>query len=379
MKITKGLLIKAVLGLMIFLSVVFTGCDWQKQQPLPEQEAVEKHESEQVILTPEAERLAGIKIEELGEMGLSPELKVPGEVVINPKKFYRLTARISGRVEQLLVYEGDRVKKGQVVVKLFSLPYLESLTELKLAKERLERLEKLGTEETSDARRFLNSAKEKLRIIGLTESDLTSLLSAPSLPDLYEVHSPTDGQVVSSKLHPGENLEAGSQIMDIASFDPLWVEARVQEKDLGYIKENQEAVIRAEAYPGIEFKGRVTFISPILDAATRTLKARVEVANPSLKLKPGMYVDVFLFGPEQKILAVPEEAVQEINGQQVVFWPKANGVYQVREIRTGQPIKGWLPVLSGLTAAEKYVSKGAFMLKAELLKHTLGEEGHHHD
>ncbi|MGB9894192.1 MAG: efflux RND transporter periplasmic adaptor subunit, partial [Candidatus Saccharicenans sp.] len=83
--------------------------------------------------------------------------------------------------------------------------------------------------------------------------------------------------------------------------------------------------------------------------------------------------------PEQLMLAIPEEAVQEINGQQVVFIPESEGVFIPRRLRTGPPIKGWLPVLSGLTAGEKYVARGAFMLKSELLKHTLGEEEHDHD
>ena len=340
----------------------------------------EECDSESVVLSEEALKLAGIRVEELKEISLQPELKAPGEVVINPRKFYRLTSRVSGRVEELLVYEGDKVRAGQVVARLFSLNYLESLTELKLAKERLDRLNQEQSGEITLARELFISAKTKLRILGLSDRQIDSLLKSAS-PEihLYEVLAPVDGQVLNQKVFRGDTLEVGAEIAEIASFDPVWVEGRVQEKEAGLVYPGQTAVVRTRAYPEFRFSGIVTYISPVLDSTTRTLKIRIEARNSEGRLKPGLFVEVGLFLPEKTILAVPEEAVQEINGQTVVFVTEKQGVFLPRPVKLGEPISGFRPVLSGLEEGEKYAVTGAFMLKAELLKHLLGEEGHRHD
>lgn len=373
----------AGMPIVILIAAAFiynAGCGRpSSNQPAPVAAEGGEHEHEHVVLTAEAERLAGIKLARLSPQSIVPELLVPAEVTLNPRGFYRLTARVSGRVEQLLAYEGDRVRKGQVVARLFSLPYLESLVELRLAADRLARLEKTGSPDKEAARAVLVSARDKLRILGLTDQDLDRLLQQEGGLPLYEVISPADGQVVSTSAFPGDSLEAGAPLMEIASYELLWVEGRVQEKDLGSLSVGQAAVIRSTAYPGLEFQGRMTFISPALDTASRTLKVRVEVPNPSGRLKPGMYVDLALKLAEQRMLAVPQEAVVEVNGQKTVFVPEGPGTYRPQAIQTGSPVGNWLPVMAGLSPGDDYVATGAFMLKAELLKHTLGEGDHHHD
>ncbi|MBC7348632.1 MAG: efflux RND transporter periplasmic adaptor subunit [Candidatus Aminicenantes bacterium] len=370
----------AVLPLMLAALFLFTGCGRTKSSPEkagPGEK--EEHTLAQVSLSEEAMALAGIKIMTLSPKTIQPELLVPAEVVLNPRAYYRLTARVPGRVEELLVYQGDRVRPGQVVARLFSLPYLESLTELRLAAERLEKLTRQQSPEQETARALLESAREKLRLLGLSDKEIEAVSARPSGSSLYEILSPASGQVVSTSVYPGDTLEAGALLMEIAAFDRLWIEGRVQEKDQGQVNTGQEAIVRTGAYPGEEFKGRVTFISPVLDTSTRTLKVRVEVPNTGGRLKPGMYVDLALSLPERTILAVPEEAVVEVNGRKTVFIPRAPGVFVGREIQTGPPVKGWLPVMSGLDRGQEFVAAGTFMLKAEILKPTLGEGEHHHD
>lgn len=327
-----------------------------------------------IHLSAEAIRTGKIEIAELTTKKIQPQLRVPGEVVFNPKKYYRLTSRVSGRVEELLAYGGDRVKKGQVLARLFSLQFLEGVTELRLAYERVQKMEKLSPGEQSAAQAVLNSAKEKLRLLGLGEAEIDILSRQPSGENLFPVTAHADGQIISSKVLRGDTVEAGSLLMEIASLDELWVEAKVQEKDLALVNPGQDAVIKVSSFPEAEFNGKVTYLSPVLDDSTRTVKARVEVRNRDGRLRPGMYAEVFILLPEASILAIPEEAVQEISGKKVVFVPEAEGVFVTREIKTGNPVDGWLPVLEGLAAGEKYVAQGAFLLKSEMLKSTFGEE-----
>lgn len=377
----KKLFAVVPIALLMAAAIIYNaGCGRpSSNQPASAAAEGREPEHEHVVLTAEAERVAGIKLARLSLESITPELRVPAEVNLNPRAFYRLSTRVSGRVEQLLVYEGDRVRKGQVVARLFSLPYLESLAELRLAAERLARLEKTNSPDKEAARAVLGSARDKLRILGLADNDLDRLAKQEGGLVLYEVTSPADGQVVSTSVFPGDSLEAGAPLMEIASYELLWIEGRVQEKDLGLLTKGQAAVIRSTAYPGQEFQGRVTFISPALDTTSRTLKVRVEVTNPSGRLKPGMYVDLALKLDDQRMLAVPEEAVVEVNGQKTVFVPEIPGTYRPQAVQTGSPVGGWLPIISGLKDGDDYVAAGAFILKAELLKHTLGEGDHHHD
>ena len=365
--------------LLIFLLgsvILFSGCSFKRgEQDTAENQAKNLSKPQHLHLTPEAIKTAGVKVSELGPVKIENQLGVPGEIVLNPKKYYRLASRVPGRVEELLAYEGDRVKKGQVVAKLFSLQFMQEITELRLAKERWEKAEKLGQEEKATALLILNSVIEKLKILGIDPQEIEPLLSIGSQNMiLFPVISPIDGQIITTKVFNGDNIETGTLLMEIANLDEVWIEVHVQEKDIRMINPGQKAVIRVNAYPDENFSGLITYVSPVMDNSTRTIKARITVDNKQGILRPGMYIEAKITIPETNLLAIPEEAVQEISGKKVVFIPESEGTYGIREVKTGEAIKGWLPIIDGLSAGDKYVCEGSFILKSELLKNTLGEE-----
>jgi len=356
--------------------ILFSGCSFKRgEQDTAENQAKNLSKPQHLHLTPEAIKTAGVKVSELGPVKIENQLGVPGEIVLNPKKYYRLASRVPGRVEELLAYEGDRVKKGQVVAKLFSLQFMQEITELRLAKERWEKAEKLGQEEKATALLILNSVIEKLKILGIDPQEIEPLLSIGSQNMiLFPVISPIDGQIITTKVFNGDNIETGTLLMEIANLDEVWIEVHVQEKDIRMINPGQKAVIRVNAYPDESFSGLITYVSPVMDNSTRTIKARITVDNKQGILRPGMYVEAKITIPETNLLAIPEEAVQEISGKKVVFIPESEGTYGIREVKIGEAIKGWLPIIDGLSAGDKYVCEGSFILKSELLKNTLGEE-----
>jgi RND family efflux transporter MFP subunit len=356
--------------------ILFSGCSFKRgEKDTAENQAKNLSKPQHLHLTPEAIKTAGVKVSELGPVKIENQLGVPGEIVLNPKKYYRLASRVPGRVEELLAYEGDRVKKGQVVAKLFSLQFMQEITELRLAKERWEKAEKLGQEEKATALLILNSVIEKLKILGIDPQEIEPLLSIGSQNMiLFPVISPIDGQIITTKVFNGDNIETGTLLMEIANLDEVWIEVHVQEKDIRMINPGQKAVIRVNAYPDESFSGLITYVSPVMDNSTRTIKARITVDNKQGILRPGMYIEAKITIPETNLLAIPEEAVQEISGKKVVFIPESEGTYGIREVKTGEAIKGWLPIIDGLSAGDKYVCEGSFILKSELLKNTLGEE-----
>jgi len=327
-----------------------------------------------VQLSAEAIKTSGLETAELRLIKIKQQLKVPGEIQFNPQTYVRLTARTAGRVDDLLVYEGYPVKRGQTVLRLFSLQFIEAASELKLAEERYEKLVRLNSEDLAAAKTLVSSARKTLKLMGLTEDEIEALNSSQSEDNLLPVTSPLSGQVIKCEILKGDMVEAGTLLMEVASLDRLWVEARVQEKDIELVHPGQPAVVAASAFPGHSYQGQITYLAPVVESSTRTVKARLEVNNPTGELRPGMFADIIILLPDLESLAVPDEAVQTISGRQVVFVPENQGVFAVREIETGHPVNGWRPVLKGLAGGESYVSRGAFILKSELLKGTFGEE-----
>ena len=361
--------------LLAGLILIYPACSGPAQDRAePEAGGSQLQLGNSVQLSEEAIRTSGLEVAELKLVKIKRELNVPGEIQFNPHAYIRLTARAAGRVEELRVYEGYPVVKGQTVLRLFSLPFIEAASELKLAEERYEKLVRLNSEDLAAARDLVSSARKKLALMGLSQNEIEALGSSQGEDHLFPVTSTLTGQVIKCDILKGEMVEAGSLLMEIASLDKLWVEARVQEKDLNLIRPGQSVVVRVAAFPGHSYKGQITYLAPVLETSTRTVRVRIEVNNQKGELRPGMFAEVTVFLPDIESLAVPEEAIQTISGQQVIFVPENQGVFTAREIETGSPVNGWKPVLSGLTEGERYVSRGAFILKSELLKGTFGEE-----
>ncbi len=361
--------------LLAGLILIYPACSGPAQDRAePEAGGSQLQLGNSVQLSEEAIRTSGLEVAELKLVKIKRELNVPGEIQFNPHAYIRLTARAAGRVEELRVYEGYPVVKGQTVLRLFSLPFIEAASELKLAEERYEKLVRLNSEDLAAARDLVSSARKKLALMGLSQNEIEALGSSQGEDHLFPVTSTLTGQVIKCDILKGEMVEAGSLLMEIASLDKLWVEARVQEKDLNLIRPGQSVVMMVAAFPGHSYKGQITYLAPVLETSTRTVRVRIEVNNQKGELRPGMFAEVTVFLPDIESLAVPEEAIQTISGQQVIFVPENQGVFTAREIETGSPVNGWKPVLSGLTEGDRYVSRGAFILKSELLKGTFGEE-----
>jgi len=177
--------------------------------------------------------------------------------------------------------------------------------------------------------------------------------------------------VISRSSTPGEVIPAEKEILRIADLSSVWVIGQVYEKDLGKVVVGSGAGITSDAYPGRVFRGRVSYVDPTLDPATRTAQARIELANPGHLLKIGMFIKVAFaaLGSESTTPVIPKGAVQNINNQQVVFVETTTpNTYAMRPVRLGPEVNGQYPVIEGLTVGERVVTDGSFLLRAEWLK-----------
>jgi membrane fusion protein, heavy metal efflux system len=204
--------------------------------------------------------------------------------------------------------------------------------------------------------------------------------SAAGDVSVVTLRAPISGTVIDRTVNAGAGVAAGTPMFTIGNLSTVWVIANVPETQVGRLRVGAPAEVRT-SIPGVEPRsGRINYIDPRLDEATRTARVRVEVPNPGETLKVGMFVQIgFQAGtPAPEELAVPAAAVQRVGERTVVFVPDEGepGHFEVRDVRLGGEIAGYHRVLEGLALGEKVVTTGSFTLKSQLMKGALGEHGH---
>jgi RND family efflux transporter MFP subunit len=227
----------------------------------------------------------------------------------------------------------------------------------------------------------LTSIRQRLILYGMPSERVNSLRSASQVTSELAVPAPASGTVTARSVNVGEVVEANKELMRITDLSNVWVIAQVYERDVVRLRVGTGASVTADAFPNRLFRGHVAYIDPQLDDTTRTVKVRVELPNPNRELRIGMYVRVALGsagGAETTVPVVPASAVQNINGQQIVFVQTADpNVFELRPVRVGAETKGRYQVLEGLNVGDNVVTNGSFSLRAEWLKGNQGAEHQH--
>jgi RND family efflux transporter MFP subunit len=218
----------------------------------------------------------------------------------------------------------------------------------------------------------LAATRQRLILYGMPAARVNGLRSSSQVTSDLAVPAPSSGTVIARTVNAGEVVEANKELMSITDLSTVWVIAQVYENDVARLRVGGGASVTSDAFPNRLFRGHVAYIDPQLDPTTRTAKVRVELPNTNRELKIGMYVRV-AFGAtgnaERTVPVVPASAVQNINGQQIVFVPTADAnVFELRPVRLSAESNGRYQVLEGLTVGDKVVTNGSFALRAEWLK-----------
>ena len=349
---------------------------------------------QKLTVTPEQLQRAGLKIETVGEKPAPDAMgqMTTGVVQANAYKETPVVSIVGGIVRGVKVELGQNVKRGETVAIVFSnelaeaqsryLSALAALDEHHRHHLRTEKLVGIGAasrEELEmantryrDAESEVAKLRQKLLLLGLSPQRINSLNSTSQISSEISVPSPASGTITSRTVNSGEVIEATKELMRVTDLSSVWVVGQVYEKDLGSIHVGSGANITSDAYPGRVFRGRISYVDPKIDPATRTAQVRVELANPNQMFKIGMYVNVAfatLGVAERTTPVVPKDAVQNIGNQQFVFvaTEKPNE-FVLRPVRLGPESNGFYPVLEGLNAGERIVTEGSFLLRAEWLK-----------
>ncbi len=356
-------------------------------------EEEKKTEIKSVKMAPDVQQKYGVVVTAAGKKRLGGVISATGKVDANADRIAHVSPRIPGKIVTVKASLGDSVASGQTLVTLDSVElgealnrYHQSKTRLDLVQSNMDRIKGLvekkiaarkdilqAETEFKTVQTELHTDEERLSLYGISTSDLRGEHhKRPLLP----VTSPINGIITEKHAIVGELSDPSKSLYTVADLSMVWVLVDINEKDLSKVHKGQAASVTVGAFLNLKLKGRITYIADLVDDATRTVKARVEVANPGRKLKPEMFATVELTLPvtAPPVLAVPEDAIQDLEGKKTLFVTKDGTEFTPRVVETGLASGGMVEITAGLKEGERYAVKGGFLLKSELKKGELGEE-----
>jgi len=284
-----------------------------------EERREDSHEEEVINLDDEAQSMIQLKTENAQMKKLGRRLKVYGKIAKDTENYSYITFDGEGRVEKIYVGLGAIVDKGDTLL---------------------------------DIKKSDGSVKK--------------------------VDSQIHGTILSVFVKTGDRIDRLSSLLSIINVDTLRATIDIYEKDLRFVEVGQEVILVTAAFPDKEFHGKIVYISPQLDEHTQAIKVRVDVDNSEHLLRLGMFVSgELIISSDKEVLAVPKEAVQQLNGENIVFVAEDKNTFRIREVILGTTTDDHVEIKNGLQKEEKVVTQGSFYLKSEQAKESFGD-GHGH-
>ncbi len=395
-------LISSVLGAVVLGVAIGSFLQWKARllppgEPEAELREHDEHDEEEhglhggvraVRLSEEERQEFGVVLRTAGPGTLEIRTTLPGEIVPDADTLAHLVSPVSGIAARVYKKLGESVKAGEVLAVIESrelaeakAAYLAAVERLSLAQANFEREERLWKEKINSEREYLDakqalaearirltSAKNKLYALGLDEEAVRALHKAPEDSfAVYKIRAPFGGTIVKKHVTLGEVVGRDTELFVVADLSVVWCYLTVYQKDLGVVREGQEALIKADAI-GAEARGKIDYVSPIVGEATRTATARVVLENEDGRWRPGMFVTGYVTVKRRKAeIVVPSSAILNLAGRTVVFVETPDG-FQPREVKLGRSDGRNIEILQGLKAGERYVARSGFTLLAELQK-----------
>ncbi len=277
-----------------------------------------------------------------------------------------VTARVDGWVERLyLDFTGQSVRIGDPIFSLYSPMLVSAQQELLLAKRLRERVAGGSPDAVRGADELLESARRRLLYWEVPAADVAQIESSGAIRKALTFRSPVQGVVIEKSVLGGQRIMAGETVYRIADLSIVWLEGEIFERDLPTVRLGLQVVAEFPALPGKPRTGRITYIYPTLNPETRTARVRVELANPRLALKPGMYATFHFAAATGPVLSVPRSAILSTGRRDLVFVRLPDGSLVARDVTLGLATDERIEVLSGLTAADTVVASATFLVDAE--------------
>jgi Cu(I)/Ag(I) efflux system membrane fusion protein len=298
---------------------------------------------------------------------LADQVRAVGVVAFDETRVAGVTAKFGGYVERLYVdFTGRPVRAGEPLAEIYSPELVAAQEELLLA-ARLEA--DLGNRTLpgtpAGSANLVAAARQRLRLWDVSDAQIEEVLASGRARRTLTLYAPVTGVVVEKKVLSGDAIQPGQPLYTIADLSRVWVEAELREADAGLVREGAAATLELQAFPGRPIAGRVEYVYPTVAQQARTLRARIAVANPDGRLKPGMYATVRLVTPTRAALTVPATAVLNTGERRVVFVDLGGGRILPQEVEIGRAAGEYVEVLFGLEPGQRVVTSAQYLLDSE--------------
>ena len=338
--------------------------------------------------SPGTAEAAGIAVTQAIEASLDGGVSCAARIAFNRNRLAEINARIPGVVHGVLVDVGQKVHQGEPLLVLESAQMGDYQSRLRAAEERTaaaqsnyEREKSLFGKRISSAREVeearqdfetaraeIQSIQAALRMVGASSSNTEKASGGR-----YSITSPLDGTVVSRSAMVGKPVSEQDALITVADTSIMWAILNIKEWDLPLVKVGQRADVRVDSLPDAMLTGTISWIASEVDPQTRSVTARAEIENPQGLLKANLFAQAIIqVGASEETTLVPRDALQRINNQWIVFVKTGEGLYEPKEVTLGRSKDQLVQVLSGLRNGDPVVTTGAFLLKTEILKESIG-------
>jgi Cu(I)/Ag(I) efflux system membrane fusion protein len=323
--------------------------------------------SGQVKISVEKVQKLGVKTEQAAMRMLDKTVRAVGRVEVDERHIYNIAPKFEGWIEKLHVRTtGEPVKKGQALLDIYSPELVSAQREYAIAMQGVAALKDADADTRQSMQRLAEAALQRLKNWDISEQQVKELASSGAIKRSLTFHTPVNGIVLEKKALEGMRFMPGEVLYQIADLSTVWVIADVFEQNIRLVRAGSKAQVKLDAYPDMLFNGVVSLVYPTLNAATRTVPVRIEVANPKGLLKPAMYANVEIpVGGKEKVLTVPTSAVIDSGTRQIVLVQLAPGRFDPRVVKLGSRSENYVEVLEGVAEGEQVVVSANFLIDAE--------------
>lgn len=398
--------------IVFILTAILLGCTGKTEAPPVAAAAKDEAAPEapkEIVLDENQLRQAQLTIRTAGTQAMPEVITSNGRITVNENQSWHVGAITDGKIIRVHVFPGDRVAKDQLLAGMHSHDIHEGRADYRKALEEVARLKtavSYSQRHRDRAQRLFDLKAGSLEQLEHAEAELKNTQSALEnahteldrsrrhlveflqVPlddhedhepgdtehegDLIPVKAPAAGVVIDRKVTAGSVASQGDELFVISDLSTVWMIAAVNEEHLGKIRTGMTVRVHVQAYPDEVFTGRIARIGDQLDPATRTVPARIELANRAGKLKPEMYASAEIAaGATAQAMFIPQEAIQQVEGRPTVFVQVQPGHFEPRPVETGRTLSGSEEIVAGLKPGEQIVIKGSYILKSQLMKGSL--------
>jgi multidrug efflux pump subunit AcrA (membrane-fusion protein) len=320
-----------------------------------------------VAISPDRRQLLGVRSEPVSRRHLEHTIRTVGRVAMDERRVQHVHTKYEAYVEGLYVnFVGQQVRRGEPLAALYSPDVVATQQEYLLALRAQQQLQSSGVASVAQGGRdLLQAARQRLLFWDVSPRDVQALERTGKVSRTITLYAEHPGYVINKTAVHGMRVTPSDTLFDIADLSTLWILADVYESDLANVSVGMSAETSLPYQAGRSWSGTITYINPLVDPGTRTIKVRIEVPNRDTALKPDMFVDVRLRRDLGDQLFVPESAVLRAGERRIVFLDRGDGRLEPREVALGDRVEGGYAVLSGVAEGDRVVTSANFLIDSE--------------